>query len=87
MLPPLEIHADFEANAFEIRYRHLKRGTLIDHDERVAASISVGVDQCGNIVAIELLSLEPSVLADARAYANSKGLAFPRDLAGLLATA
>ncbi|MEA2664133.1 MAG: hypothetical protein QOI11_1077 [Candidatus Eremiobacteraeota bacterium] len=83
MIAPVEIHADLEANAYEITYRHLAEGERIDHDERIAVSGSAGIDSTGNVVAIELLDLEPATIAAAREYARSHGLAFPRDLAGL----
>jgi hypothetical protein len=80
---PVEIHADLKANAYEITYRHLALGERIDHDERIAASGSAGIDSTGNVVAIELLDLEPATIAAAREYAHSRGLAFPRNLTGL----
>ncbi len=83
MIVPVEIHADLEANAYEITYRHLAADERIDRDERIAAGGSAGLDASGNVVAIELLDLDPATIAAARDYARSHGLAFPRDLAGL----
>jgi hypothetical protein len=44
--------------------------------------IHADLEAKGNVVAIELLDLEPATIAAAREYARSHGLAFPRDLAG-----
>jgi hypothetical protein len=87
MFAPVEIHADLEANAYEITYRHLSEGERVDRDERIAPSGSAGIDARGNVIAIELLDLEPATIAAAREYAQAHGLAFPRDLAGVLAAA
>lgn len=87
MIAPVEIHADLEANAYEITYRHLGEGERVDRDERIVAGGSAGIDSQGNVVAFELLDLEPATIDAVRSYARARGLAFPRDLAGLLVAA
>jgi hypothetical protein len=84
MLAPIEIHADFEANAFDITYRRLPRGKRIDHDERVAPCVTAGIGPNDQIYGIELLDLQPETLTAARDYAAAHGLAFPQYLPGLL---
>ena len=85
MLDPIEIHADFEADAYEITYRQLANGTFIHHDEHIAPCVTAGIGPDGRVYGIELLGLEPRTLAAARTYALAHGLAFPHDLTGVRA--
>lgn len=84
MLAPIEIHADFEANAYEITYRRLADDTFIDRDEHIARCVTAGIGPDGRVCGIELLDLEPPTLAAARDYAGTHGLAFPQNLPGML---
>lgn len=84
MLTPITIHADLEAGAYEITYRRLPRGKFIDHDERIAPSVTAGIGPRGQVIGIELLDLEMPTLAAAREYAAAHGLGFPQNLAGVL---
>jgi hypothetical protein len=83
MRRPVSISADFEADAYEITYRHLPDGSFIDHDERVAPGVTAGIGPNGQIFGIELLGLEGTTIAAARDYARTHGLAFPRHIEGL----
>ncbi len=87
MTPPIQISADFESRLILVRYRRLSPGTRVEHDDQVAPGATAGVDADGNVVAIELLSVEPATLAAAQRYAHEHGLAFPRDLSRLLEAA
>ncbi len=84
MKAPLELHADFEANAYEITYRRLPEGAFIVRDERIAPDVSAGIGRDGEVFGIELLSLEPAALTAAREFANAHRLAFPQYLPGVL---
>jgi hypothetical protein len=80
-----EIRADFEADAYEIRYRDLPKGKFIHHDERIGPDVTAGILADGEVFGIELLGLQSDTIAAARRYAVAHGLAFPDDLSAALA--
>ena len=84
MTNPVAISADLEAAVILVRYRYLPDGTRIDHDDRIAPGATAGVDANGNVVAIELLSVDEGTLAAAADYAHARQLAFPLALSHLL---
>jgi hypothetical protein len=84
MLPPITIHADLEAGAYEVTYRRLPSGKFIDHDERIAPGVTAGIGPRGQVIGIELLDLEAGTLIAAREYAAAHGLGFPQNLPGVL---
>ena len=80
MLAPIEIRADFEADAYEVMYRRLPEGTFVDHDVRVGPGVTASILPDGNIMGIELLGLQADTVAAAECYAAQHGLEFPADL-------
>lgn len=87
MTAPIYISADLEARVVLVRYRRLPDGALVKEDYRIAPGASAGIDAHGDVVAIELLSVDDATLAAAAAYAHQRELAFPRDLSRVLEAA
>jgi len=84
---PIAISADLEAGVVLVRYRRLAEGASIAHDAQIAPGATAGLDEDGDIEAIELLNVEAATLAAAADYAHRHELAFPRDLSRLLEAA
>lgn len=84
MITPLEIRSDHEANAYEIRYGLLPKGTFIDHDERVGPGVTVSFAPDGRVIGLELIGLSATTVAAARDYADGHDLEFPHDFPGLV---
>jgi uncharacterized protein YuzE len=82
MTKPLSVKIDNQANAGYIRYAEGKVATTLDvwSDGWVAADI----DSAGAVLGIELLGFDDETLQHARAFAESKGLAFPPHIEGAL---
>ncbi len=78
MKQPERIEVDLQAQATYIYYSHeMVAGTIdIIQDGAVAADI----DAAGGVVGIEVLGFDETVVERARAFAASRGLAFPPDL-------
>jgi len=59
-------------------------------DRKIASTVDIlsdgvaaaDLDASGNVVGIEVLDFDAATLEAARAYAETRGLAFPNDLAG-----
>lgn len=84
---PTEVKIDLEAHAGYVRYRTLPFGQHVARTIRVGANIAVDLDASEAVLGIELLAFDADVLEAARQVAASRGLAFPRDLAGAVAAA
>jgi len=85
MTKPLGVRVDLEANAGYVSYRLGEVAGTLDvwHDGRVAADL----DDAGNVLGIEVLGFDDKTLAQARMFAEDRGLAFPQHLEGNLVTA
>ncbi len=81
---PIEIRVDAVANAGYVRYRNGEVDETIDVHPTGAVAADVDVD--GNVIGIEILAVDrEELLVLAAQYATARGLAFPRDLAGVFA--
>ncbi len=87
MTLPTEVKVDLEANAGYVRYRALPAGDRVARTVRLSGDIAVDFDTADAVLGIEILAFDADVLEAARQFAGSRGLAFPRDLAGALAAA
>ena len=68
-------------------YRALAPGAHVARTDRVSDDVNVDYDENGEVLGIELLSLDDEALADARAFAAAHGFAFPGNLENVSATA
>ena len=82
---PIGFRADHEVDAYEIAYGRLPDAGFVHHDERIVPGAGAAIGPAGDVVAIELLDLQPATLAAAAAYAAARGLAFPADVRRLVA--
>ena len=80
------LSVDLEAQAGYVRYRPLPAGEQV-RSERVSDVVVADYRADGELVGLELLALDAATMTQARAFAASNGLAFPRDLAGALLSA
>lgn len=85
MKNPKNLEIDLEAKLGYVQYADAQIAGTIDvwHDGQVAADL----DAHGDVVGIEVLSLDEATLSQAREYAASKGLAFPAHLEAVLVPA
>jgi uncharacterized protein YuzE len=85
MRKPRALDIDFEADAGYIRYADGEVAGTIDvwEDGQVAAD----VDASNEVLGIEILGFDDETLAQARRFADERGLAFPVNLRGALVAA
>lgn len=84
MRMPISVKVDLEQRLGYVYYaKEPKVAETIDAWQ--GGRVAVDVDDCGDVVGIEVLALDHETLEHAKAYAAEHGLAFPVDLAGTLA--
>ena len=86
MTQPVNVNVDLAVRAAYVEYAPGPSAQTVDLNETV--SVAYDVDADGNVIGIEVLGIgRPEQIALAREFAQSHGLAFPRDLAGALVAA
>ncbi len=70
-----------------VYYREQTGGSTPPRTRRISHDVNVDFDQEGSVLGIELIGVDEASVATAREFAESHGLAFPRDLAGNLVAA
>ena len=86
MTQPINVNVDLAVRAAYIEYAPGPSAQTVDLND--TGSVAYDVDADGSVIGIEVLGIgHPEQIALARAFAQSRGLAFPRDLAGALVAA
>jgi hypothetical protein len=86
MTQPVNVNVDLAVRAAYVEYAPGPSVQTVDLNE--TGSVAYDVDADGNVIGIEVLGIgRPEQIALAREFAQAHGLAFPRDLAGVLVAA
>ena len=80
---PISVRVDLEVQAGYVGYRPIARGHVA-RTERVGEDVCVDYDANGDLLGIELLSLDNAAIDVALEFAKSHDLAFPSNLSGAL---
>ena len=86
MIRPISVRVDLHASAGYVEYVadvEVAGTEDVWHDGQVAADL----DETGRVLGIEVLGFDNETLQRAREYAESKDLAFPPHLEGVLVAA
>lgn len=81
MIQPLDVRVDLTVGAGYVTYA---KGTVTETiDVWEDGWVAADVDADNRIIGIEVLDLDAETLENARAFATSRGLAFPAHLEGV----
>jgi uncharacterized protein YuzE len=80
---PINVRVDIDPDVGPLAYLRYRDGTFA-RNERVGQDVIIDYDADSQVVGIELLGFRDKTLAIARAFAEEHGLAFPRDLRGVM---
>ena len=83
MKQPVSVDVDLVIKAAYVQYL-VDREVLETVDIWQHGQVAADLDADGQIIGIELLRIDESTVAQARAFAAKSGLAFPQNLAGNL---
>ncbi|HEY0392868.1 MAG TPA: hypothetical protein VGD01_00100 [Candidatus Elarobacter sp.] len=84
MLTPIKVRGDAADDVYEVVYRELPEGGLVDRDERVGPGVTASISRSGDILGLELIGLQATTVEAARRYARAHDLEFPADVAAAL---
>lgn len=84
---PIHVRVDLDPDVGQLGYIQYLADTpagVWARNERVSDDVIIDYDAESQVVGIELLGFRDETLAIARAFAEAHGLAFPRDLRGVM---
>ncbi len=81
----IAVSVDLEAQAGYVRYHALPDGERA-RSKRISEDVVADYRENGELLGLELLALDGAAMAQARTFAASHDLAFPRDLSGALSS-
>lgn len=77
----IAVSVDLEAQAGYVRYHALPAGERA-RSKRISEDVVADYRENGELLGLELLALDGVAMEQARTFAASRNLAFPRDLNG-----
>ena len=80
----IAVSVDLEAQAGYVRYHALPAGERA-RSKRISEDVVADYRENGELLGLELLALDGAAMDQARTFAASRNLAFPRDLSGEVA--